>query len=133
MNRPYRNKQPYCAHCKNIGLPFNSHFLRETHDSNSPIICPVLLNTECRFCKKKGHTKSKCPSIVTNRILGIPKNILNATLNTTLLPTANNLQPTYASIVKLPLTKNTVTKNTVTKNTINWADDCSSDSDDNYF
>ncbi len=55
---------PLCKHCENLGLnTANTHWLREGRGSNSKIICPVLLNTSCRFCKENGHTISYCPQL----------------------------------------------------------------------
>lgn len=55
---------PFCAHCANIGKPesiYRSHFVRESADPASRIVCPELLSTECPYCFKSGHTKSRCP------------------------------------------------------------------------
>ena len=54
---------PYCAHCKNLGLKFDDHNLKNRIDSKKVICCPVLSNTICRFCKEKGHTIKYCPEI----------------------------------------------------------------------
>lgn len=59
--------QPYCAHCFNLGKDesvFRSHFIRESPDPSSKIVCPELLATECPYCFKTGHTKSRCPIIL---------------------------------------------------------------------
>ena len=59
-----RRPQPFCPICKKNGkteAEYNSHFIRETSDENSPITCPVLLNMECNHCGKKGHMVAKCP------------------------------------------------------------------------
>ena len=42
-----------CGFCKNAGFYGRkaAHLVKE---------CPVLANTECRYCHKMGHTKSKC-------------------------------------------------------------------------
>jgi hypothetical protein len=59
--------QAYCAHCANIGKPesiYRSHFVRESADPNSRIVCPELLATECPYCYKCGHTKSRCPILL---------------------------------------------------------------------
>jgi hypothetical protein len=66
---------PICNHCVNLNkwnkenggddkseLPTN-HWLRESPGPNSPIVCPQLLATECRFCHKMGHTKSLCKDL----------------------------------------------------------------------
>ena len=59
--------QPYCAHCFNLGKDesvFRSHWLRASPDPSSPVVCPELLATECSYCFKQGHTKSRCPIIL---------------------------------------------------------------------
>jgi len=61
---------PSCPHCTNLNkfslnkfsqtvLP-TDHYLRETPFPDSKLVCPVLLATECRYCKDFGHTVSKC-------------------------------------------------------------------------
>lgn len=50
-----------CVHCRNLGLNYN-HWLRESPEPNSPVVCPVLLATECRYCHAVGHTVSSCPA-----------------------------------------------------------------------
>jgi hypothetical protein len=52
-----------CKFCKDSGKSYEiytSHFVRESADPNSRIVCPTILAMECRFCFKKGHTISKC-------------------------------------------------------------------------
>jgi hypothetical protein len=72
---------PICNHCVNLNkwnkengdngvvgvvgkaeFP-TDHWLRESPGPNSPIVCPQLLVTECRFCHKMGHTKSLCKDL----------------------------------------------------------------------
>jgi hypothetical protein len=60
MNSNSNTRSPYCPHCANLGLVSNTHFLRKTPDKNSPVVCPILLNTECKQCGKLGHTVSFC-------------------------------------------------------------------------
>ena len=55
--------QPFCKVCQDSGKPenvFKSHFTRETPDPTSRVICPTLLEQECRFCYKRGHTVKYC-------------------------------------------------------------------------
>jgi hypothetical protein len=57
------NKKSFCKVCKDAGKSeeeYTSHFVRATPDKNAPIVCPVLLSIECRFCRKNGHTESYC-------------------------------------------------------------------------
>ena len=71
-NRPAAPRPPCCPHCSNLNkysevqLPTN-HFLRETPAIDSKLVCPVLLATECRYCKGFGHTVSRCPVSAENK------------------------------------------------------------------
>jgi len=59
--------KPFCPHCKNLGLDesvYTSHFVRENSDPSSKVVCPELLSTECPYCFKPGHTKSRCPILI---------------------------------------------------------------------
>ena len=60
VSRQSLSTNPVCVHCRNIGLPFD-HWLRATVEPNSPVVCPVLLKTECRYCHEFGHTVGRCP------------------------------------------------------------------------
>ena len=55
---------PYkCKVCHDAGKPasvYNSHFVRETPDKNSRVVCPTLLSMVCKYCYRKGHTPSAC-------------------------------------------------------------------------
>jgi len=71
MDRPYTSSHtlPQCPHCSNLNrsrrssdlLPID-HFLRESRDPSSPVVCPELKSTQCQMCFKMGHTRSHCPS-----------------------------------------------------------------------
>ena len=52
---------PFCRFCfdNKIDGPHN-HFLRENKDPLSQVTCPLLLNTRCVNCNKKGHTTKYC-------------------------------------------------------------------------
>jgi len=52
----------FCKICKDSRKPdgiVRSHNVRE----RGRVVCPTLLATECRFCKKKGHTPKFCPKL----------------------------------------------------------------------
>ena len=60
--------KPFCKVCYDSGKPdavFNNHFVRETRDVNSRVVCPTLLALSCRFCGGRGHTVSKCKKAAT--------------------------------------------------------------------
>jgi hypothetical protein len=61
-------KKPYCKVCQDAGKPesvYTSHWVKSLATSNgkSSITCPTLLDTECRYCFKLGHTTKFCPTI----------------------------------------------------------------------
>ena len=63
-NNNNRSPKPFCPVCKKNGRSeseYNSHFIRETSEENSPITCPILLNMECNHCGEKGHLVARCP------------------------------------------------------------------------
>ena len=60
--------KPFCKVCYDSGKSesmYNSHFVRETRDVNSRVVCPTLLAISCRFCGGRGHTVSKCKKAAT--------------------------------------------------------------------
>ena len=61
---------PFCRFCfdNKIDGPHN-HYLRESKDPSSRVTCPLLLNTNCLKCNKKGHTSNYC------RVKEIPNKI----------------------------------------------------------
>jgi len=59
--KPPADSIPVCVHCRNLGLEFN-HWLRQSPEPDSPVVCPVLLKTECRYCHELGHTVGSCPA-----------------------------------------------------------------------
>jgi hypothetical protein len=62
-------KPKYCKVCHDTGKDektYTSHYVRETPDPTSRIICPTLLSMECKYCFKKGHTVKFC-KVIKNR------------------------------------------------------------------
>lgn len=61
--------KPFCKICYDSGKPesmYNSHFVRESRDVNSRVVCPTLLALQCRFCGVRGHTVSKCKKAMSS-------------------------------------------------------------------
>ena len=59
---------PFCKVCRDAGKSlrdYHSHFVRETADKNSKIVCPTLLSQKCRYCKKYGHTIKYCKRLAS--------------------------------------------------------------------
>lgn len=62
---------PYCKVCHDAGKQesiYMSHFIRETRDPSSKVVCPTLLAQECRYCFKHGHTVKYCKEIKRNQM-----------------------------------------------------------------
>ena len=63
-------KSPFCKVCFDTGKPeslYNSHYVNDVPGKKGVVICPTLLALECRYCKKTGHTVSRCPAITNTR------------------------------------------------------------------
>ena len=65
-------KKPYCKVCHDAGKPeseYTSHHVRSLPDKqgNTTILCPTILNTECRFCYGLGHTAKFCPTLANKK------------------------------------------------------------------
>lgn len=59
----------FCKVCYDTGKSeeiYTSHYVRNEPGIFGTVVCPTLLNTECRYCRKKGHTISKCPILQKN-------------------------------------------------------------------
>lgn len=59
-----KTKTPYCGVCFKAKQPasiYNSHWTRMNPSPRSPITCPLILQTICNYCKKKGHSAKYCP------------------------------------------------------------------------
>jgi hypothetical protein len=56
----------FCKICKDTGKSiseYTSHYVRESPDPKSKVVCPTLLAAVCRYCKNGGHTVKHCPKI----------------------------------------------------------------------
>lgn len=68
-NVPYveggqKAKTPFCGVCFKAKQPayvYNNHWTRMNPNPRSPITCPLILQTICNYCKKKGHSAKYCP------------------------------------------------------------------------
>ena len=58
----------FCKICKDYGKSFEeytNHYVRESLDPNSKVVCPVLNAAICRYCKESGHTIKHCRKLQT--------------------------------------------------------------------
>jgi len=54
---------PFCKFCKDAGKTqkeFTSHYPKDKPGKDGKVVCPTILNNECRYCHEKGHAKSHC-------------------------------------------------------------------------
>ena len=59
-------KTPFCKVCYDAGRPkeeYQSHYVKDRPGPHGKVVCPLLLNQECSYCHKKGHTPKQCPEI----------------------------------------------------------------------
>jgi hypothetical protein len=65
-------KPKYCKVCHDAGKDeksYTSHYIRETPEPSSRIVCPTLLALECKYCYKNGHTVKYCNTLKKNKAL----------------------------------------------------------------
>jgi len=64
------DKTPFCGTCYKAGRSreeYTSHFTRKTKDTNSEVVCPLILNSTCSNCQKLGHWRKYCPDLFTKQ------------------------------------------------------------------
>jgi hypothetical protein len=67
MSRNNVKREPYCKVCHDAGKlesEYRSHWVK---DLKGNTVCPTLLNTECRYCYKLGHTAKFCQALEKNK------------------------------------------------------------------
>lgn len=65
QNNP-RYNTPYCGTCRNAGktrAEYTNHWTRSEPGPGGTITCPLILNTTCGVCHKKGHWAKYCTGI----------------------------------------------------------------------
>ena len=64
MQSSRSNKTPFCRVCFNAGESsevYSSHYTKDfSKNSKGIIVCPLILQSECSYCHKKGHWKKYC-------------------------------------------------------------------------
>ena len=61
---------PFCKVCFDAGLPvadYTDHFVKSIPGPDGKVVCPTLLNQNCRICKKPGHTSTYCSEYRSRR------------------------------------------------------------------
>ena len=58
------SSKPFCKVCYDSGkssAEYSTHYVRNRPGGD--VVCPTILNQQCKYCKKIGHTPSKCPAL----------------------------------------------------------------------
>lgn len=74
--RNNKTVKPFCKVCFAAGKPeseYTNHFVRSSTGSDSKVICPTLLNLNCRYCGEGGHTVKFCKLIEAKKTQEKPK------------------------------------------------------------
>jgi hypothetical protein len=61
---------PFCKVCYDAGLPvadYTDHFVKDQPGPDGKVVCPTLLNQNCRICKQPGHTSTYCSQYRSRR------------------------------------------------------------------
>ena len=63
MSANNHSVKKFCKVCNDAGKSekeYTSHYVRSMPGPNGKVICPTLLNQECKYCFKRGHTVKFC-------------------------------------------------------------------------
>ena len=61
--------KPFCKVCHDAGktvAEYSTHYVRESR--GGAVVCPTILNQQCNYCKKHGHTPSHCPALQAKQV-----------------------------------------------------------------
>jgi hypothetical protein len=58
-----------CRVCYDAGRSEREYNNHRVKDRNGKTVCPILMNTECRNCKKKGHTIKYCLQVIAKPVV----------------------------------------------------------------
>lgn len=75
---------PYCKTCHKAGksyAEYTNHWTRDKPGPDGKIVCPVILNTICGYCKEKGHWIKYCPAIKERNTKNVEDENYSAVLN----------------------------------------------------
>jgi len=84
MNTQKKNvivKKAYCKVCHDAGKSeeeYTNHFVRSELGPKGKVVCPTLLNLECRYCREKGHTVSFCVVLKKNKKEEVRRDFANS-------------------------------------------------------
>lgn len=58
----FRRNKKFCPVCKKNGKSETEYSSHNTRDDQDNILCPILLDVVCNYCKENGHIAIKCPN-----------------------------------------------------------------------
>jgi hypothetical protein len=67
MNQTQSTKKPFCKVCQDAGKDEKEYTSHSIKNERGTVTCPTLLEQNCRYCFKQGHTIKYCPTINKNK------------------------------------------------------------------
>ena len=67
MNHTLSIKKPFCKVCQDAGKDEKEYTSHSIKNEIGTVTCPTLLEQNCRYCFKQGHTIKYCPTINKNK------------------------------------------------------------------
>ena len=100
------NIKPFCKICYDFNKPeqeYTSHWVKDKQGPEGKVVCPYLLNMECRYCHEKGHLLSNCPILKQkNKIKKSATFILNENTQKSMMPPGLELLQEKLNVDNLP-------------------------------
>jgi hypothetical protein len=60
-------KKSFCKVCKDAGKTEKEYTSHGLKNEKGDVICPTLLDQNCRYCNNRGHTVKYCPTLEKNK------------------------------------------------------------------
>lgn len=60
-------KKTFCKVCQDAGKTEKEYTSHGLKNEKGVVICPTLLDQNCRYCNKRGHTVKYCPTLEKNK------------------------------------------------------------------
>jgi hypothetical protein len=66
-NKTMNTKKSFCKVCHDAGKSEKEYTSHGIKNEKGIVICPTLLDQNCRYCNKRGHTVKYCPTLEKNK------------------------------------------------------------------
>ena len=65
-----KKSTPYCATCHKANQPvsvYTGHWTKSSPGPEGVVVCPLILNTVCKYCRQSGHWTKYCPKLSSTK------------------------------------------------------------------